>query len=58
MEEVRNLHLQHVLNSLDEAIRSLLDVLIEISIFIREYLHHSFVGKTFLVQMAQLLMMD
>ena len=43
--EIRAFDQARTLDSLDQSIRSLVDLLIEIIIFIREYLHHSFVGK-------------
>ena len=43
---IRDLELQRTLESLDQAIRSLVDFLIELNIFVREYLYHSFAGKS------------
>ena len=55
--EVRDLDLQRTLNSLDQAIRSLVDFLIELTIFVREYLHHSFASKSALFNLIHLLTM-
>ena len=43
--EIRAFDLPRILDSLDQSISSLVDLLIEMIIFIREYLHHSFTGK-------------
>ena len=55
--EVRDLDLQRTLDSLDQAIRSLVDFLIELNIFVREYLYHSFAGKSALFNLIHLLTM-
>ena len=55
--EVRDLDLQRTLDSLDQAIRSLVDFLIELIIFVREYLYHSFAGKIALLKPTHLLTM-
>ena len=54
--EVRDFELQSTLSSLDQAIRSLVDLLIKITIFVREYLKHSFAGKISFLPSIQLLM--
>ena len=54
--EVRDFELQSTLSALDQAIRSLVDLLIKIAIFIRGYLHHGFAGKASLPPSTQLLM--
>ena len=58
IREVRDPDLQRTLDSLDQAIRSLVDFLVELNIFIREYLYLSFTGKNSLLNVTHLLMMD
>ena len=54
--EVRDFELQRTLSALDQAIRSLVDLLIKITVFVREYLSYSFAGKVSLLTSTQLLM--
>ena len=56
--DIRDLELQSTQSSLDQAIRSLGDLLIKITILIREYLSHGFAGKVPLLCSSQLLMID
>ena len=56
--EIRDFDLQSTLSSLDQAIRSLVDLLIKMTIFIREYLKHGFSGNVSLLTSTQHLMTD
>ena len=56
--EIRDFDLQSTLSSLDQAIHSLVDLLIKTTIFIREYLSYGFAGETTVVYSTQQLMTD
>ena len=56
--EIRDADLPKILDSLDLAIRSMVDFLIELNVFIREYLNHTFARECPFLDVAHLLITD